>query len=314
MQHGLAPTTTTPSRLPFSIRHGTFSDLGSIARVSTVAFWNDVLFGKLIHPHCHAYPKDNDVYWLRRNGVYYWDWSHVFLVAVTREPAPYPELAVRELPDDADHGEHQPLLNDKGAGRERVIGTAHWSRMCPDNHALSNYALGYDLAWWDPRRVLKPLFSFYWRILLLLRIRQNRAADPAKEDIIERSYGFLDHIWTAENGRSPCWYLECLAVRPEYQKCNVGRELVKWGLDKAEEEGICASVISAEGRERFYGKCGFDVGPVGWSGEGKRNPLEEVPGGLIFVRESKDVREGKLEREQTKRKGFYFGGREVEFV
>ena len=304
-----APT----SHLPFSIRRATYSDLTSIARVSTLAFWNDVLFGKLIHPHRHTFPKDNDTYWLRRNAVYYWDWSHVFLVAVTREPAPYPELAVTELVDASDE-EQKPLLVDRTTGSKKVIGIAHWSRMVPDRGPQSNYAVGYDLAWWDPRRLLKPIFQCYWWLLLKFRICVNRAADPAKEDIIEQSYDCLDHIWTAENHRSPGWYLECLAVRPEYQKCGIGRELVRWGLDKSEGEGVCCSVISALGRDRFYQACGFDVGPVGWSGEGEDNPLAEVPGGLIYVREARRVRGGKVEREETRRKGLCYGGKEIEFL
>ena len=304
---------TPTSHFPFSIRPATYSDLPSIARVCTLAFWNDVLFGKLIHPHRHTYRRDNDIYWARRNGVYFWDWSHVFFVAVTREPAPYPELAVKEL-DDASDEEQKPLLADHTKETERVIGTAHWSRMAPDRGPLSNCAVGYDLAWWDPRRLLKPIFRCYWWLLLRFGLRRNQAADPAKEDIIEQSYDFLDHIWTAENYRSPCWYLECLAVRPEYQKCGVGRELVSWGLDKSGRGGVCCSVISALGRDRFYQACGFDVGPIGWSGEGEGNPLVDVPGGLIYVREARSVREGNAGREDTRRTGWSYGGEEVEFV
>lgn len=237
----------------------------------------------------------------------------MFLVAVTREPAPYPELAVKEL-DEPSEQELKPLLPGGTTYTEKVIGTAHWSRMAPDRGPQCNYAVGCDLAWCDPRRLFKFAFRFYWWTLLTLGIRRNRAADPTKEAIIEQSYGYLDHIWTKENRRSPCWYLECLAVRPEYQKCGVGRDLVRWGLDKAEAEGICCSVISADGRERFYQACGFDVGPVGWAGEGDGNPLVDVPGGLIYAREARSVREGKVEKAETRRKGWCYGGKEVEFV
>ncbi|RMZ77721.1 hypothetical protein DV738_g4218, partial [Chaetothyriales sp. CBS 135597] len=198
------------------------------------AFWNDVLFGQLIHPHRQQYPEDNDLYWLRRTQVEWWDWSHVFIVAST---------------------------------------TAHWSRIA-DSYA-ENYAAGWGLAWWDPRRLIKPIVSLYVR-LVASRLRPNRAADPEQEDIIERSYGFLDHIWTKANARSPSWYLESLAVAPSYQGQGVGRSLVKWGLDQAEREGIACSVISADGKENFYQRCGFDVGPVGRSGEGEGNPLDKI--------------------------------------
>ena len=43
----------------------------------------------------------------------------------------------------------------------------------------------------------------------------NRAADPTREDIIERSYHFLDDVWISLHAKS--WYLGTLAVHPDYQ-------------------------------------------------------------------------------------------------
>lgn len=64
----------------------------------------------------------------------------------------------------------------------------------------------------------------------------------------------------------------------------------------AEKEGWCASVISAEGKEGFYQSCGFDVGPVGRSGEGgKGNMLWDVPGGLVFFRDAPGLRRTQAE-------------------
>jgi GNAT superfamily N-acetyltransferase len=122
---------------------------------------------------------------------------------------------------------------------------------------------------------------------LLTVISPNRAASKEDEFIIERSYDYLDHVWTGP--RSESWYLECLAVHPEHQKKGQGRTLVDWGLRQAREEGIACSVIAADGKEKFYQACGFDVGPVGRSGEGDGNPLREVPGGLVFFREKEGV-------------------------
>ena len=112
----------------------------------------------------------------------------------------------------------------------------------------------------------------------------NRAADPVNEDIIERSYPFLDDVWTGPHAES--WYLETLAVHPDYQHQGNGRALVKWGLDQAEREGVSTSVISGDGKERFYERCGFDK-VVGRSGQGDGNPLADVPGGLIYFRDAK---------------------------
>ncbi|RMD44986.1 hypothetical protein DV735_g108, partial [Chaetothyriales sp. CBS 134920] len=163
----------------------------------------------------------------------------------------------------------------------------HWSRIA--DSAAENHAAGWGLAWWDPRRAIKPVVAVWVRVAGSSWLWPNRAADATHEDIIERSYGFLDHIWTKANGRSPSWYLESLAVAPSHQGQGVGRALVKWGLDQAEREGIACSVISADGKENFYQRCGFDVGPVGRSGEGEGNPLDKVPGGLIFFRDARPV-------------------------
>ncbi len=258
----LLPTTCLSSLTnPYTIRRAFFSEQRSIARVCTTAFWNDVLFGKLIHPSRQEHPSDNDLYWLRRIQVDWWDWSHVFIVAASKD----------------------------ARGKGVIMGQAHWSRIADSD--AENHAAGRGLAWYDPRRIIKPLVAICVHIAAWLR--PNRAADPEQEDIIERSYGFLDHIWTKQNQRSPSWYLESLAVAPEYQNRGVGRKLVQWGIDQAEKEGIACSVIAADGKEQFYQRCGFDVGPVGWSGEGEDNPLSEVPGGLIFFRERKSVRDAK---------------------
>lgn len=104
----------------------------------------------------------------------------------------------------------------------------------------------------------------------------NRACDPAEEDIIDRTHPFLDGAWTGE--RSESWYLDMLAVHPDHQGKGIGRKLVAWGLARAEAEGVCASLISALGKDAFYQKCGFDV-QDGRAGDGEGNPLANVGGG-----------------------------------
>lgn len=124
---------------------------------------------------------------------------------------------------------------------------------------------------------MKPLAQFYNNAEAT--IYPNRAANSANEDIIERSYHFLDHMWSGK--RSESWYLESIGVRPEFQRQGVGRALVRWGFEQAEKENVCVSVISGDGKEEFYKSCGFEV-QDGWSGMGKDNPLAIAPGGLMF--------------------------------
>lgn len=107
----------------------------------------------------------------------------------------------------------------------------------------------------------------------------NRACDPDKEDIIHRAHPFIDLAWTGE--RSESWYLDLLAVHPDYQGRGIGRKLVLWGLNRAEEEGICASVISAKGKDAFYKICGYEI-QDGRAGMGEGNPLADVEGGNMW--------------------------------
>jgi GNAT superfamily N-acetyltransferase len=240
------PELASPAKNSVNLRRARFTDHRAMARALSLAFWDDVLFGRLIHPHREQYPHDSDLYWLRRIQVNWWDWSHVFLVTTDV---------------------------DEKTGGEVVTGVAHWSRMGKANGKSSGT---------DPTRVTLPIAKAY--ASLASWWRPNRAADPVHEDIIERSYHFLDHVWTGSRAES--WYLEALGVHPDFQNRGLGRALVKWGLDQAEQEGVSSSVIAADGKERFYQRCGFDVEPVGRSGEGEGNPLSEVPGGLIFFKDA----------------------------
>lgn len=84
-----------------TIRDASHGDLPRIAHVLAQAFWDDNLFGDLIHPHREEYPRDMKLYWLRRSRISFWDYRWKLLVAVDK--------------DDR--------------GREVVVGCAQWSRL-----------------------------------------------------------------------------------------------------------------------------------------------------------------------------------------
>lgn len=110
----------------------------------------------------------------------------------------------------------------------------------------------------------------------------NRAADPAWLTAPDRSYRyFVPKYWSGP--RATSWFLECLGVAPACQGRRVGQRLVRWGLDQAERERVCASVIVALGKDGFYQKCGFDE-QLGSAREGAGNPLREVEGWNIWWR------------------------------
>ncbi|KAF2257665.1 acyl-CoA N-acyltransferase [Lojkania enalia] len=242
----------------FSIRPATYSELSTIANILTKAFWNDELFGNIIHPNRNVFPEDNDLYWLRRARVNWWDWSHVYLVSVIRD-------------------------RDRAEGEAVIAGVAVWQR-------IGTLKKDMALNIFDPRRLAKPLAKVATD--LQARIWPNRAADPGNEDIIERSYHYLDHMWTGK--RADSWYLECLGVHPNFQRQGHGRALVRWGFQQAEMEGVSVSVISGDGKEEFYRRCGFET-QDGWSGMGEGNPLRIAPGGLIYWKDVEYDAEGDIE-------------------
>jgi len=121
-----------------------------------------------------------------------------------------------------------------------------------------------------------------------LESTKNRAMDPEREDILQRTYPLFKHHWaTSTNGlpRSENWYLHLLGIDPAYGGQGHGRALVQWGLEQARKEGVHASVIASDQKDRFYLRSGFDE-VVGNCCEGEGNPLGEadVKGGSIIFK------------------------------
>lgn len=110
----------------------------------------------------------------------------------------------------------------------------------------------------------------------------NRAADPTKAHILEETFPLFSHHWSGS--REQNWFLDVLATHPDFQGQGIGKQLVQWGVEEANKEKVCASVISADGKEGFYGKCGFievgraNVGPLKQNG---------IKGGAIMFYEKK---------------------------
>ncbi|KAF9690505.1 hypothetical protein EKO04_011547 [Ascochyta lentis] len=214
------------------------SDEPAIVDICTRAFFDEDLFGRIIHPRRAEYPQDVQIFWHEslRN-----DWSsplNKVIVAVS-----------------SDHG-----------GHEKIVGAAIWQRQGDDAGAQSVMA-----EWADPGP---------WPALASTH---NRALEPSRKNILQDSASYTKHYWSG-----PCavnWYLSLCFVDPDVKGRGAGRLLVRWGLDRAEEEGIRASVIASEGSEVFYMKCGFDE-IVGNANEGLGNPLQKLNvrgGNILFM-------------------------------
>lgn len=101
-----------------TIRDARYGDLAAIAHVQGLAFFDDPLFGDLIHPHRDQYPQDVDLWHLRRLRVNYWNYRWKWLVAVER---------------------------DEAKGSETIVAVAQWSRKGSGGKSLELFAL-------DPRK------------------------------------------------------------------------------------------------------------------------------------------------------------------
>ncbi|KAI6843805.1 hypothetical protein KC340_g249 [Hortaea werneckii] len=224
------------------IRPALRSDLTPAAKVCAKAFFDTELFGEVIHPYRHQYPDDMHLYWLKNFRRGLYRKNNYILVATVSEP-----------------GENQP----------RIVGVAQWIRrraqpVSQDQQSSTlpsseqNEAEGED------------------------ELPPNRAADPAKLDVLQRVGPFVDHKWSGE--RAETWYLGLLAIHPDFQGHGIGKQFVAWGFERAKADEVCVSVISALGKDGFYRNCGFDV-DVGYATEGEGNPLSGVPGGLIMFRD-----------------------------
>ncbi|KAM6514202.1 hypothetical protein FALCPG4_015359 [Fusarium falciforme] len=159
------------------LRGARYSELPEIAHVMAKAFWEDNLFGKLIHPHRNEHPDDVDLYWLRRARVNFWDYRWKWLVAIGKDES----------------------------GRDVIAGIAQWARFGDGGQKLECW-------YFDPRNLLKPLSSVAMKIHAWAW--PSRASDPKEEDIVERAYPFFDTIWSGKRAES--WYLGGLAVRPDF--------------------------------------------------------------------------------------------------
>lgn len=79
---------------------------------------------------------------------------------------------------------------------------------------------------------------------------------------------------------------------PAHHGEGIGRALVAWGMRRADDEDVAASVVSSAGKERFYVACGFEE-VVGNVTHGEGNPLAGVKGGEIMFLDRRKVREVK---------------------
>ncbi|KAH7128599.1 hypothetical protein B0J11DRAFT_525333 [Dendryphion nanum] len=230
------------------LRDARFSDHQALAEICSAAFFNEDLFGRVIHPHRYEFPHDPTVFWLQHIRNHWFDWRNRMLITYNT---------------DSLH-----------TSSEIITGLAVWQRQGKGGEKLA-------LRTWDPRNIAIPLTKLSNRLTSL--IYPNRALDPTKTTILQHAMPFSAHHWSCD--RQENWYLALCAVHPDHQGQGFGRQLVEWGLREAEKENVHASVMSSDGKTEFYLRCGFQE-VVGNANEGEGNPLvkEGVKGGDIIFK------------------------------
>jgi hypothetical protein len=99
-----------------SIRPARRSDLTAIAKLCADAFYDDELFGALMHPYREQFLGDYEAYFTRRMRQHWWDYSHIWFVATVLKQ-----------------------------GEEVIVGVAEWEFMGDVGKKLR-------LQPWDPRK------------------------------------------------------------------------------------------------------------------------------------------------------------------
>lgn len=151
-------------------------------------------------------------------------------------------------------------------GKEQITGLAHWQRKPPSSD------------WYTTSKVK----AMEWYNYLESFVYPNRAADPSRLGILGETWPFMEHFWTGS--RAEVWDLALLGVDPDEGGQGFGKALVKWGFEKAKQEGVGCSVVASDGKEGFYKSCGFEMAGTVRDEGGEKNPMvkNQIIGGAIL--------------------------------
>ncbi|KAI1078644.1 acyl-CoA N-acyltransferase [Whalleya microplaca] len=72
-------------------------------------------------------------------------------------------------------------------------------------------------------------------------------------------FGTIDKYHEDTMKGRPHWYLSVLGTRREYQGKGIGKELVRWGTSRADEDGAEAFVAASPAGVHLYKKMGFEA-------------------------------------------------------
>lgn len=147
------------------LRPARYSELPRIAHVSAQAFWDDNLYGDLIHPHRKAYPADMDLWWLRRARVNFWDYTWQWIVAVEVHEAQAPNKGQEKTQKQ----------------QEVLVGFAQWVRKGQGGKNM-------QCAWYDPRKCTITSYTYYLLPMLFSPVMFQELGTQPVFYLVHRTY------------------------------------------------------------------------------------------------------------------------------
>ncbi|KAK6005939.1 hypothetical protein QM012_007581 [Aureobasidium pullulans] len=178
------------------VRPAKWTDIKPAACTAALAFWEDEFLGGCLHPHRAKHPRSFERWFL-------YDLYDNYFDARTRMMVSYPS----DRPD-------------------RITGMAVWSRSGDGGKHLEA-----SQSWlnWLMGRYIIPIYTTIDSF-----VRPNLAADKAAcKDMGEDLHPPTEHCF-GDPDYKESWDLELLFQAPQYQGRGFGKELVFWGIARAQ--------------------------------------------------------------------------------
>ncbi|OJZ82289.1 hypothetical protein ASPFODRAFT_222097 [Aspergillus luchuensis CBS 106.47] len=205
----------------------TLQDLEPLYHIGADAFRNDPGMN-WFYPGGREHPEDLVVAWKYLLLQEFFDKGKYILAASIPDP---------------DQDDNTSICVERRPGK--VVGFAVWERRGDSEAAKS----------WQGGGVLKGLKRF----LLNLQIIHTFCFDTPRRSLSWSRLRHFGHELEAAKASQPSesWYLSNLAVSSTAQGKGVGKKLLQWGIDRSEEEGIPATLVSTDAGLALYTSRGF---------------------------------------------------------
>ncbi|KAH0610492.1 uncharacterized protein H6S33_012019 [Morchella sextelata] len=231
-ENGIKTAMATPAR-KFSIRTATPADVPRLASIGAAALIDDAFYNVL-------YPRRRE---------FYDDYLHSW------------ELKLQKgILSDIVYLAVETDITDESTGRSKkeIVGWAAWERMGTSAEAERIRAEGQGVLKRLEHRLLTLTNTYVSPLIrFVLRTPDDRSADAAALAKLEASHpAFLAEMFSGIYTEH--WHVLMLAVDPKWQRNGIGQMLVRWGLERAQKEGVCVGLEASDPGAPMYLKLGFE--------------------------------------------------------